>query len=97
MPTARPSKTSPEKPAIAPLNTGRTNDPVRTQAEILTVATAEFARKGLSGARIDAIAAATRTSKRMIYYYFQSKEGLYLAVLEDAYRRIRDIETDLHL
>jgi len=33
----------------------------------------------------------------MIYYYFQSKEGLYLAVLEDAYRRIRGIETELHL
>ena len=37
------------------------------------------------------------TSKRMIYYYFGSKEGLYLAVLEEAYRRIRDIETELHL
>ena len=78
-------------------NTGRTNDPVRTMAEILEVATAEFASKGLSGARIDAIANATRTSKRMIYYYFQSKEGLYLAVLEEAYRRIRQIETELHL
>ena len=49
----------------------------------------EFADKGLSGARIDEIAAATRTSKRMIYYYFGSKEGLYVAVLEEAYRRIR--------
>ena len=44
----------------------RTNDPARTMAEILTVATHEFADKGLTGARIDAIAAATRTSKRMI-------------------------------
>jgi len=60
----------------------RTNDPARTMAGILEVATAEFANKGLSGARIDEIAAATRTSKRMIYYYFGSKDGLYLAVLE---------------
>ncbi|WP_198414773.1 TetR/AcrR family transcriptional regulator [Piscinibacter terrae] len=75
----------------------RTNDPERTMADILTVATAEFADKGLSGARIDEIAEATRTSKRMLYYYFGSKEGLYLAVLEDAYRRIREIETGLHL
>jgi AcrR family transcriptional regulator len=97
MPTTRPLKTGPSKPPPAAPNTSRTNDPARTQAEILAVATAEFAHKGLSGARIDAIAAATRTSKRMIYYYFQSKEGLYLAVLEDAYRRIRDIETNLHL
>jgi AcrR family transcriptional regulator len=66
-------------------------------AEILQVATAEFAAKGLSGARIDEIAATTRTSKRMIYYYFGSKEGLYVAVLEEAYRRIREIESQLDL
>jgi AcrR family transcriptional regulator len=75
----------------------RTNDPDRTTADILAVATREFADKGLAGARIDEIAAATRTSKRMIYYYFGSKEGLYVAVLEDAYRRIRRIEAELHL
>ena len=46
----------------------RTNDPERTMAGIMAVATAEFAAKGLAGARIDAIAAATHTSKRMIYY-----------------------------
>lgn len=66
-------------------------------AGILEVATKEFADKGLSGARIDAIAAATLTSKRMIYYYFGSKEGLYIAVLEEAYRRVRSIEAELHL
>ena len=75
----------------------RTNDPARTMAGILEVATAEFASKGLSGARIDQIAAATRTSKRMIYYYFGSKEGLYLAVLEESYRRMRQIEAEQHL
>jgi AcrR family transcriptional regulator len=61
------------------------------------VATREFAEKGLAGARIDAIAAATHTSKRMIYYYFGSKEGLYVAVLEQAYRGIRATELELHL
>ena len=66
-------------------------------AGILAVATQEFADKGLTGARIDAIADATHTSKRMIYYYYGSKEGLYLAVLEDAYRRVRATEADLHL
>lgn len=77
--------------------TSRTNDPDRTMAEILAIASKEFADKGLTGARIDEIAAATRTSKRMIYYYFGSKEGLYLAVLESAYRRMREIESNLHL
>jgi len=75
----------------------RTNDPARTMAGILEVATTEFANKGLSGARIDAIAAATQTSKRMIYYYFGSKVGLYVAVLEASYKRMREIEAELHL
>ena len=88
---------SSEQSLSASSGAGRTNDPARTMAEILTVATHEFADKGLSGARIDEIAAATRTSKRMIYYYFGSKDGLYLAVLEEAYRRMRAIESDLHL
>jgi len=66
-------------------------------ADILAVATREFADKGLAGARVDAIAAATATSKRMIYYHYGSKEGLYLAVLEAAYARIRTIEGALHL
>ena len=79
------------------VHSSRTNDPARTMAGILEVATSEFANKGLSGARIDAIAAATQTSKRMIYYYFGSKEGLYVAVLEASYQRMREIEAGLHL
>lgn len=66
-------------------------------ADILEVATREFAENGLAGARIDVIVDAMRTSKRMIYYYFGSKEGLYVAVLEEAYRRMREIEAGLHL
>lgn len=75
----------------------RVNDPERTRANILAVATEEFAAHGLSGARVDAIAERTRTSKRMIYYYFASKEGLYLAVLEQAYSEIRALEASLDL
>ena len=95
--TGAPARRGRPPNKAAPGETGRTNDPARTMAEILEVATQEFASKGLSGARIDEIAAATRTSKRMIYYYFGSKEGLYIAVLEDAYRRMRSIESQLHL
>ncbi|WP_373289603.1 TetR/AcrR family transcriptional regulator [Aureimonas glaciei] len=69
----------------------------QTRSDILLVARAEFAANGLSGARVDAIAARTRTSKRMIYYHFGSKEGLYLAVLEDAYAAIRKVEDELRL
>jgi AcrR family transcriptional regulator len=75
--------------------TTRTNDPEKTKAEILQVASRYFAEKGLSGARVDEIAEQTNTSKRMIYYYFESKEGLYLAVLERAYLGIRRIEYEV--
>lgn len=77
--------------------TTRNNDPEATRRDILEVATREFAAYGLSGARIDEIADQTRTSKRMIYYYFGDKEGLYRAVLEGAYSRIRKIEAGLEL
>ena len=72
-------------------------DPERTRRDILTIATHEFARNGYNGARIDAIAAKTSTTKRMIYYYFGGKEALYIAVLEDQYARIRDREAELGL
>lgn len=75
----------------------RRNDPEATREDILAVATEEFATHGLSGARVDAIAERTRTSKRMIYYYFGGKEGLYLAVLERAYGDIRQGEEALNL
>jgi AcrR family transcriptional regulator len=75
----------------------RVNDPEGTRRNIVDVATREFAQKGYGGARVDAIAARTRTSKRMIYYYFGGKEGLYLAVLEEAYSSIRRTEATLDL
>ena len=59
------------------------------------MALSEFARNGYSGARVDEIAARTRTTKRMIYYYFTSKEQLYIAVLERAYSTARDAERQL--
>ena len=64
----------------------------RTKADIIAIASREFADKGFAGARIDEIADRTDTSKRMIYYYFGSKEGLYQAVLEHAYASIRTTE-----
>jgi AcrR family transcriptional regulator len=72
-------------------------DPDAARADILAVATEEFAAKGLSGSRVDEIAERTHTVKRMIYYYFESKEGLYRAVLERAYEQIRAIESSLDL
>ena len=67
-------------------------DARETRENILEVATREFADKGLAGARIDEIAEQTASSKRMIYYYFGSKDELYRAVLERAYQSIRHQE-----
>ncbi|QTX03544.1 TetR/AcrR family transcriptional regulator [Agromyces archimandritae] len=75
----------------------RQRDAERTKAELLDVATEVFADAGYSGARVDEIADRTRTTKRMIYYYFGGKEQLYLAVLEKAYRGIRDAERTLEV
>ena len=76
---------------------GRTPRAARTQEDILEVATAEFAANGYAGARVDEIADRTRTTKRMIYYYFGSKEGLYLAVLERVYAQIRRVERGIQI
>jgi AcrR family transcriptional regulator len=81
--------------AADPQPARRTHDPERTRQDILDVATEEFATLGFSGARVDAIAERTRTTKRMIYYYFGGKEGLYLAVLEQVYRNLRAAEQAL--
>jgi AcrR family transcriptional regulator len=72
-------------------------DPARNQDRILKAATAEFARYGLGGARVDRIAARAGANKRMLYYYYGNKEALFLAVLEDSYARIRNAERALHL
>lgn len=76
---------------------GWKQDPAGVQRDILDTATVEFARTGYASTRIEDIAAQTETSKRMIYYYFGDKEGLYLKVLEGAYAKVRAGEAALRL
>jgi AcrR family transcriptional regulator len=68
-----------------------------TRDKVLNAALQEFSRHGLSGARIDTIALESGSNKGMIYYYFGSKEDLYVAALEESYRRFRQIEGDVQL
>jgi TetR/AcrR family transcriptional regulator len=56
-------------------------DPEATKARILAAALREFSAKGISGARVDAIATRAKVNKRMLYYYFESKEGLFREIL----------------
>ena len=72
-------------------------DPERTRATILAAAIEEFTIRGLDGARVDDIAERSGVNKRMIYYYFGDKNGMYLSVLESIYSDIRNAETKLHL
>lgn len=72
-------------------------DPAKNQERILKAATAEFARHGLGGARVDRIAERAGANKRMLYYYYGNKEALFLAVMEASYLRIRNAERSLKL
>jgi len=71
--------------------------PEVNRAQILLAALDEFAARGFKGASMDAIAARTHTTRALINYYFGSKEGLYLAVLEFVYAEIRQAESQLDL
>ena len=75
----------------------RSRDADRSQLAILDSARDEFAQRGLAGARMDSIAARAGLNKRLIYYYFGSKDDLFLAVLERTYADIREAEQRLHL
>src|SRR5215468_512875 len=99
MPIGAPSrsKKSGGRPAKPKARLQLVRDAERTQQTILAAAEAEFADKGLAGARVDVIADRASANKRMLYYYFGSKEGLYLAVLERTYIAMRQAERELNL
>lgn len=78
-----------------PLKT--TSKAERTKKNILDAATTEFSSKGFDGARIDEIAKRSKANKSMIYHYFDSKEKLFTAVLENAYEGLREYQRDLSI
>src|SRR4051812_34289507 len=81
----------------APATEERLRDADRSQGTILAAARDEFAEFGLGGARMDRIAERAALNKRLIYYYFEDKETLFQAVLEQSYRDIREAEQQLNL
>ncbi len=96
-PAKAPARSKARSTARAPSAEPRPRDADRSQGEILEAATAEFAEFGLGGARVDRIAERAGVNKRLIYYYFGSKEDLFLAVLERAYEVIRGEERKLNM
>ncbi len=88
----RPASSAKAKVALEPVR-----DAERTRQALLAAAEIEFSTKGLAGARVDVIAEQAAANKRMLYYYFGSKEELYVAVLERAYGAMREAERELNL
>jgi TetR/AcrR family transcriptional regulator len=72
---------------------GTANGSIATRQRILNVATEEFSAKGYDGARVDDIMRIAEVSKNLIYHYFGSKEGLFIAVLESAYEGMHAYQT----
>ena len=68
-----------------------------TRESILKAAIKVFAKEGYSGGRVEQISKAAKSYDRMIYYYFGSKEGLFIAALEEIYRRFNEAEAELSL
>ena len=68
-----------------------------TRESILRAATKVFAKHGYAGGSVEKISKAAKSYDRMIYYYFGSKEGLFIEVLEATYRRFNEAESQLEL
>ncbi|WP_157961936.1 TetR/AcrR family transcriptional regulator [Acuticoccus kandeliae] len=83
--------------SLTPERRPQTRDPVRTRGLIIEAARNAFAREGFGGARIDSIAADSGVNKRMIYYYYVDKEGLFRAVLDTIYAELSDASETVDL
>jgi AcrR family transcriptional regulator len=90
----KPRRLPEELPSAAE---ARTRDAERSQNAILGAARNEFSKYGLGGARIERIAQEAQVHKRLVYYYFKDKDGLFSAVLESVYAEIRDAQLYLDL
>ncbi len=83
--------------APAPTPATRTRDAARSREAILAAARDEFAAFGLGGARVERIAERAGVNKKLLYHYFEDKDDLFRAVMEEAYLHIRQAEQALHL
>ena len=96
-PPARSSGKPPARRARRARRRARAGRPQATRESILRAATKVFAKHGFAGGRVEQISKAAKSYDRMIYYYFGSKEGLFVAVLEEMYRRFNEAEAKLAL
>jgi AcrR family transcriptional regulator len=90
--TRKPRKTAADKPTR-----GTQARAVTTRETILRAAIRVFSKSGFAGGRIESISKLSHTHDRMIYYYFGSKEKLFIEVLETIYQRMNDAEAALRI
>lgn len=93
----RPPRAEKRSPSMPDDTTAFSPRAAATRRRILDAALAEFAAKGLAGARVDEIAARAGANKRMLYAHFGGKEDLWLLVLERAYAAKREEERALQV
>ncbi|MCZ0732799.1 TetR/AcrR family transcriptional regulator [Phreatobacter sp. AB_2022a] len=91
------SRPAPMLKSNPPVRLKGQRDPEATQRALLAAAVAEFAEKGLAGARIDEIARRSGVNKQLVYHHFGNKDDLYQAALEQVYAEIRTHERELKL
>ena len=99
MPPRSAPAASPVRPRRAPRRAGRPalKDAEHSRGAILDAAVEAFARAGLGGARVEDIATRAGVNVGLLYYYYGSKDALFVAVLERAYAMIREAERALEL
>ena len=97
-PDTAAQSTVPDSAEAAPAKRrGRPKNTTMTRALILRAAEKVIAQHGYGGGRIEKIAATAKCYESLIYYYFGSKDALFTAVLENAYRKMIDAEQRLEL
>jgi len=84
-------------PATKTSGKGKPRDAAVTREKILQMAAKEFAAKGYDGARVDSIVARSKISKNLVYHYFESKELLFIEVMERAYLAMRERQNQFGL
>jgi AcrR family transcriptional regulator len=97
VPAPSPHQKDPAVTARKAPSEPKIRDSERSRAAILVAAREEFSRTGLGGARVERIAEKAAVDKKLVYYYFKDKDGLFSAALESVYAEIRNAQLYLDL
>ena len=66
----------------------------KTKRKIMDSALSEFSAKGYGGSSINTICSSQDISKGIVYHYFETKDALYLACVEECFQRLTECIKD---